>query len=151
MGAGIMKKGQSSLEYMSTYGWAILIVGIAGIVIWQMGLFDLTGRELPGYSGFSVLTPVEWQMLYAPSQCVFDVVFNNGAGETLSDVRMRGVLCGSGVVLPGRMITCTQSIAVGAACIKPATRFEEELAITYVRNSTQESFQSMGKVWGSIA
>ena len=32
-------KGQGALEYLQTYGWAILVVLIVGVVLWQLGVF----------------------------------------------------------------------------------------------------------------
>jgi uncharacterized protein (UPF0333 family) len=32
-------KGQGAMEYLMTYGWAILVVIIVGIVLWQSGVF----------------------------------------------------------------------------------------------------------------
>ena len=31
-------KGQTALEYLMTYGWAIIIVVIVGIVLWKLGV-----------------------------------------------------------------------------------------------------------------
>ena len=33
------KKGQGALEYMQTYGWAILVILVIGITMWQLGVF----------------------------------------------------------------------------------------------------------------
>ncbi len=35
----LSRKGQGALEYMQTYGWAILVVLVVGIVLWQFGVF----------------------------------------------------------------------------------------------------------------
>jgi len=32
------KKGQGAMEYLMTYGWAILIVLVAGVVLFQLGV-----------------------------------------------------------------------------------------------------------------
>jgi len=54
-----MKKGQGAMEYLMTYGWAILVVLIVGIVLWKTGLF---GTSATGQSGFDVLVPAEWKI-----------------------------------------------------------------------------------------
>jgi hypothetical protein len=33
------KKGRTALEYMMTYGWMLVIIGIVGVALWQMGFF----------------------------------------------------------------------------------------------------------------
>jgi len=35
-----MNKGQGAMEILLTYGWAILVVIIVGVVLWQMGIFN---------------------------------------------------------------------------------------------------------------
>jgi hypothetical protein len=35
-----MAKGQSALEYMMTYGWAILIIVIVAVILYSMGIFN---------------------------------------------------------------------------------------------------------------
>jgi hypothetical protein len=36
-------KGQGAMDYMMTYGWAILVVLIVGIVLWQLGVIHMDG------------------------------------------------------------------------------------------------------------
>jgi len=38
-----MKKGQTAMEYLMTYGWAILIVIVVIAALYSMGVFTLTG------------------------------------------------------------------------------------------------------------
>ena len=33
------KRSQSALEYMMTYGWAILIIVIVAVILYSMGIF----------------------------------------------------------------------------------------------------------------
>ena len=52
-----MVKGQSALEYMMTYGWAILIIVIVAVVLYSMGIFSpKTAVTVPstGFAPFSV-------------------------------------------------------------------------------------------------
>ena len=46
------RKGQGAMEYLMTYGWAILVVTIALLVMWQLGIFNLSGSVSSGSSGF---------------------------------------------------------------------------------------------------
>ncbi len=39
----ISNKGQGAMEYLMTYGWAILVVMIVGVVLWQLGVFTGSG------------------------------------------------------------------------------------------------------------
>jgi hypothetical protein len=37
------KKGQAAMEYLMTYGWAILIIIVVIGALWKMGVFKTTG------------------------------------------------------------------------------------------------------------
>ena len=55
----ISKKGQSALEYLMTYGWAILIIIIVGGVLYYYGVFSpskLVGESKVGFSKVQVDT-----------------------------------------------------------------------------------------------
>jgi hypothetical protein len=36
-----MRKGQTAMEYLMTYGWAILIIMIVVVVLFYLGVFNL--------------------------------------------------------------------------------------------------------------
>lgn len=52
-------KGQSAMEYMQTYGWAILVIMVIGITLWQYGVFSRAPQEnrAIGFSKIQVLEP----------------------------------------------------------------------------------------------
>ena len=56
-----MAKAQSALEYMMTYGWAILIIVIVAVVLYSMGIFNsssTTTRVTTGFSPFSSVATI---------------------------------------------------------------------------------------------
>ncbi len=52
----LTKKGQSALEYMMTYGWAILIIVIVAVILYSMGIFNPSSSVTFTSSGFSPFT-----------------------------------------------------------------------------------------------
>jgi hypothetical protein len=54
-------KGQSSVEFLMTYGWAILIIGVAMILLWQWGFFNPTGTVKFSSLGFWGVVPADAQ------------------------------------------------------------------------------------------
>lgn len=46
------------MEYLMTYGWAILVVMVVGVAMWQLGFFNMGGSLPPTSSGFAVLKPI---------------------------------------------------------------------------------------------
>jgi hypothetical protein len=54
------RKGQSAIEYLTTYGWALLAIVIVGAVLMQMGVFSQCQTTTPRFSGQSVAME-NWQ------------------------------------------------------------------------------------------
>jgi len=53
-----MSKGQAALEYLLSYGWAILIVIIVGAALYSLGVFSpgtWTGKRTTGFAQFQVV------------------------------------------------------------------------------------------------
>lgn len=51
------KRAQSALEYLMTYGWAILIIIIVGAALYALGVFSpgtFTGKRSTGFSAFQM-------------------------------------------------------------------------------------------------
>ena len=58
-----LKKGQTALEYLMTYGRMIIIIGVAGVFLWQTGIFTPQTTP-PGCTGFSQVKPADWKASY---------------------------------------------------------------------------------------
>ncbi len=69
------------MEYLMTYGWAILVVIIVGIVLWQSGVFGTGGG---GTSGFDKIRVED----YVYSNAGLQVSFENAAGQTIKQVNV---------------------------------------------------------------
>ena len=50
------RRSQSALEYMMTYGWAILIIVIVAVILYSMGIFNPSSSVTFTSSGFSPFT-----------------------------------------------------------------------------------------------
>lgn len=55
------KRGQSALEYLMTYGWAILIIVLVGAALYFLGVFAPggftgTGRQTTGLASFKAIS-----------------------------------------------------------------------------------------------
>ena len=142
------RRGQSAMEYMSTYGWAILVMAVVGIVLWQMGALNVSGKLPPGTSGFSVVKPAEWSMAVAgPASCTLSIRVANGAGETIESATIvGGNNCVPQTVLAGELTTCSIDYT---SCSQPGYEYEKHVVISYSRSSDGQNFQSSGVLWGS--
>jgi hypothetical protein len=75
----IGKRGQGAMEYLMTYGWAILVVMVVGIVMWQLGIFNLGGVTATTASGFPRIKP-QLALSSCNTSGYFKTTFTNGAG-----------------------------------------------------------------------
>jgi hypothetical protein len=80
-------KGQASLEYLMTYGWAILIMSVAVIVLWQMGAF--TPPATPsGTTGFSQVYPVDQKASSIDGNITITLLNDAGVKVRLKEVNI---------------------------------------------------------------
>lgn len=70
------------MEYLMTYGWAILVVVIVGIVLWQSGVFGTTSG---GTSGFDKLRVVDYSTI---NTTAVQVVWQNTLGQNMRSLTL---------------------------------------------------------------
>ena len=73
-------KGQGAMEYLMTYGWAILVVMIVGVVLWQLGVFNVGQGNLVT-TGFVKMQPLTPSIAYRNQS--FRGSFTNALGTTI--------------------------------------------------------------------
>lgn len=130
-------KGQASIEYISTYGWALFVVALAFVVLWQLGFFDPFSRELPGKMGFSVVTPLEWR---CGSTSLTAVVTSTAE---VSGLAINGTSCNPQTLKAGERSICSLTIN----CPDAGKAFRNVVTITYTADSVPH--QSTGILWGA--
>ncbi|MBU0761993.1 MAG: hypothetical protein KKD39_03125 [Candidatus Altiarchaeota archaeon] len=86
------RKGQGAMEYLMTYGWAILVVMIVGIVMWQLGIFNMGSTTLTA-TGFAKIKP-QLAGSGLSSSNAFVGVFTNGVGTKITVSTGTGTLIG---------------------------------------------------------
>jgi hypothetical protein len=83
-----MKRGQSALEYLVTYGWAILAIVIIAAVLWYFGVFNpAQWTESKGSGGFTGVTVIDYTVAdYDTTAGTANVtmVLGNKVGRTVS-------------------------------------------------------------------
>ncbi len=103
-----MKKGQAALEYLLTYGWAILIIIIVGASLYSLGVFSpgqWTGRRQTGFVQFR---PNDFKL---DDDGDLIIVFNNQVGKRVEiqsiNATYRGSPCDFDAVYSGEIYTST--------------------------------------------
>jgi hypothetical protein len=155
-------KGQNAVEYLMTYGWALLIILVVGVAVWQMGFLNISDNVAPGKSGFSQVTPMDWSL---SEDKTLTVVVQNNAGTIVS---LEAVGTAAYLVSNGAGICGANSFNPDELTFRPAdTRqiiFEDcpvdaarageyyrvNLTIQYTNTASQLTHKSNGMIWGSI-
>jgi hypothetical protein len=75
-------KGQGAMEYLMTYGWAILVVMIVGVVLWQLGVFNV-GQGNVVTTGWSKLQPISASIALKANDATFESTFQNTIGTSI--------------------------------------------------------------------
>lgn len=139
------------MEYLMTYGWAILVVIIIGVVLWQIGIFNPVAVPTPGRSGFVSVAPLEYGCksgLGATDQVFLVAV--NGAGGTINNVSIKvgsaTAACNPSTVGSGIATYCSvPNVDCGAE--NPADRYSASVSIEYT-SPTNILISSSGNIWG---
>jgi len=94
-------KGQAAMEYLMTYGWAILIVIAVVAALYAMGVFRIVGAPVPCSPCFSYFTYVDY------SEGTLKI--RNGPRQINVTTVSNGTLSGGTpqVFLPGSDLTIT--------------------------------------------
>ena len=145
--------GQSTLEFMMSYGWAILIIIVALVVVWQWGLFNVGENITPGSFGFWGLEPKDFVMHRTG---VLDLSVINNFGSNVTIVYYNASMAGffsvcsapcATVVTPDKTTKLTFNNLLPYSSGK---RFEVTVFIRYndTRTGSKEHVSS-GTVWGA--
>ncbi|MDD5022944.1 MAG: hypothetical protein PHU63_02135 [Candidatus ainarchaeum sp.] len=81
-----MRKAQAGLDFLMTYGWALLLIVLVVGALFALGVFDIGSFTGSKAAGFASVTPVGWQVTSAG---VMTIKFENHAG---SDINVTSVV-----------------------------------------------------------
>ncbi len=150
-----MKKGQAALEYLMTYGWAILIIVIIGVALYAMGIFNPSTFVGKKYSGLTAFTVLDWKAIDTTNDTF--VVELSPRGHTFSAISATLKYGGatwactpsSTTMNPSGKynITCTTSTNVWT---KGDTYTNLGLSITYTDQDTGLQHTSTGTFSGKV-
>jgi len=152
-------KGQGAVEYMMTYGWAILVIIGLGVVLWQMGILSLGQDTTPGERGFSQVTPLDWK---CNSDGTLTITMTNEAGVILNISSANATITagGSGICsgavsgVPVAVFRPAQHVSItfsNCPLTDPAgSYYRAEVGVVYTNPSSGIQHISYGKIWGPI-
>ena len=149
-------KAQTAMEYLMTYGWAILIVIIVGAALYALGIFNpatYTQSTATGFQGFQIPSG-GWQ--FVGSTGMLTLKTKNMAGSNIEITSVQGTYAGeiatnttaSGTFAPGTeyiiLVDFAATAATGAAYSIP-------VSISYTNLDTALNFTSAGTVTGTVS
>jgi hypothetical protein len=141
----MQKKGQAAVEFLMTYGWAILAAIIAIGVLAYFGVFS-PGKYVVGQA--SVTAP-----FYANSYSVkttgvsLEVKNNGGEDVTVSTVAIAG--CGTANVNSTIVANAMSVVTVPCALVN-GNSFKGDITISYRKAGSGLDLQSTGTVAGKV-
>jgi hypothetical protein len=101
------------MEYLMTYGWAVLVVIVAGIVMWQLGTFNFEGQTSTTSTGFPRIKP-QLTLMRVNESGYFIGTFTNGAG---GPIVLNYVSCeGIPVTVPAGTVSYGENFDVSGSC-----------------------------------
>lgn len=112
------KKAQGAMEYLMTYGWAIIVVMIVGLALWNAGILKIGPTYPKGFSGFSGVRPLDWTIYSQKEEDItrpamklyrFSIVNVVGNPITITDLYYEGSCGGVGGGLGHRSVTEAQA------------------------------------------
>ncbi len=151
------RKAQAAMEYLMTYGWAILIVIIVAAAMYSLGIFNpstWTGTRATGFANIG--SPVDW--VYQ-SDGEFNITLKNSLG---SPITITGVTAACGTA--GADVTLvnmsTQTVGAGStieyftnvtncAPLTAGSSYSTVVGVSYTKGTGVYAQTDTGTVTGS--
>ncbi len=153
-------KAQSALEYMMTYGWAILIIVIVAAVLFSLGIFSPSSSVGPTATGFAPFVTLSQSC--GPSGLVVQLGNDAGAPVTVdfANVTTSTGITGlhsngnetslaptTGVAISGGSVTLNWG--THGDCATAGARYSASVTVTYT--TTSGTFVTPGTVTGTAS
>jgi hypothetical protein len=149
-----MKKAQAGLDFLMTYGWALLLVVLVVGALFALGIFDVGSFLGSKASGFSQLSLVGWRLAESGS---FTVMFENHAGTGVNVTAINATL-GTDTISYSTAFTMSTGSKSGTKTVgtfsNPGTSgdsYTVDLVVTYVDTSTGFQYVDSGTLTGRVS
>jgi len=145
------KRAQAAMEFLMTYGWAILAAVIVVGVLWYM-IGDPT--NLVGNS-FKVSTPfTKSAMVASATTDVIQVEFLNGGAEEVNITSVSISNCGanttSTTIATGASTVFSVNCSAGGNPLDSGDRLNSDVVISYLTDGSSLQQQATGTITGRV-
>ena len=145
-------KSQSALEYMATYGWAILIIVIVAGVLYSFGVFNPSSSTSAIVTGFSGLGVTQAACVNSVNNQILELYVSNSIGYPVNVTKIN-VTGNNGISVSQNVSSILSSgqsgiFYVNGACNKSSSSYSGSAAITYTEPGQTFSgpYFSSGKI-----
>lgn len=145
------RKGQGAMEYLMTYGWAILVVMIVGVVLWQLGIFGGGPGAANTARGFGKIKIMEPSIKYTGSTLSFTLM--NGAGQTVTGLQAivndtaKQYVCTPGTLGAGETYSCSGTLSTKTGGDSFSARVDINYSVTVA--GTPVTHEESGTIRGA--
>ncbi len=145
------RRSQSALEYMMTYGWAILVIVIVAAVLYSLGIFSPSSAISSTVTGFSNLGSVT-------AQCIgnqgLTIQLGNSVGYTIQITNISVSASGKTVNMPEQSNIApsgTKVFYISNVCPSPSSRYSLSVTVYYTEPGQifPGPYTSTGTITGS--
>jgi hypothetical protein len=149
-----MKKAQAGLDFLMTYGWALLLIVLVVGALFALGLFDVGSFLGSKASGFAQMSPVGWRVA---STGAMTLMFENHAGTGVNVSSISATLGTENVTYStpftvasgARSNTISVGTFTGAGDVGDS--YSIEVIISYTDSSTGFSYVDSGTLTGRVS
>lgn len=144
------KKGQAAMEFLMTYGWAILaaiiVVGVLWVVIGNP--FNIVGNE------FQLSAPLAANAM-SLSAGILEVEFRNGLGDTINvtEIALSSTDCSTLTPSPQVEISSGQFANFTITCdgLGVGETLKSDVTISYTSSGSSLTQKATGSISGRVA
>ncbi|MFH1365701.1 MAG: hypothetical protein ABIH28_03895 [archaeon] len=141
------KKAQAAMEFLMTYGWAILAAVIAIGVLGYFGVFS-PGKYIAGNAAVSAPFYVYANNVKTPAGVTLELQ-NNGEDYIIQSVKVTG--CGTNsVVTPSNAGSKTAITIVCSPVLTAGDSFKGDIVISYRKTDSTVDLTSTGTITNKV-
>jgi hypothetical protein len=148
-----MRKGQAGLDFLMTYGWALLLIVLVVGALFALGIFDIGSFTGSRASGFSQVGVTGWSL--APNGTL-SIKFRNQVGSPINVTAVNSTYA-STTVNYGTQVNIANgqqsgSVNVGAfGTQSPGSSYSVSVKITYMDLNTGFNYTDAGTLTGKVS
>ncbi len=147
------KKGQAGLDFLMTYGWALLLIVLIVGALFALGVFNVGSFTGSKAAGFTEVAPIGWRVA---TDGTMTVQFANHVGTNINVTNITATL-GTQTINDNTSFTISSgensnTITVGQFTSpgSTGTHYAVKLKITYKDMSTGFVYEDSGTLTGKV-